>query len=420
MKVAIVRRFAPLVLSLCGTLWLAEFAHGALLWGLLRPVMEQDLEWVGRGLSLYFLFELLLKLPSGRLVDRIGSRLPLLLGLLVSTLSVGLIYFATYVHPDRLLVLAGCAIQGVGAAPLWPAVIAALVNRTPESRRGQIMGNILTAWMAGLGAGYLVANTLLYRHFQHLNGTAWTWGLTCGAWVLAALWGTWSTQRLTVIPGALATEVPLHLPLDAARAGRLRALAAGLLIQTMSLGLLAPIFATYIEENTDLPAPLLMVIGGLPAALLLAPLGRMADRVGKRRSVITGLAVTSGLLFTAAALPIVPWPALRFLVAIPIVAILGLAYALLLPAWHALVMAQVENQQRGQVFSLFMSVEGIAVAAGTYLSGVLAKHLWIGAPFVASATALSLLTIAYSAGHVLPQDVALPERDEAPMKESPV
>src|SRR5690606_482498 len=127
---------------------------------------------VGLARFSYFIFELLLKLPAGRLVDRIGSRIPLMVGLITSAVSILLIYFAVRVWNSPSLVVVGCALQGAGAAPLWPAVIAALVNGLPENRRGEIMGYILTAWMVGLGGGFFVANTLLYEGFQ-FDGSTW-------------------------------------------------------------------------------------------------------------------------------------------------------------------------------------------------------------------------------------------------------
>jgi len=412
-KVAATVRFSSLTLSLCGTLWFAEFAHGAVLWGILDRIpaftalgLEEALKRVGWARSLYVLCELLCKLPAGRLVDRVGSGRPLVLGILLSMVSAALIYVAGYLWQSPALVVLGCAIHGVGAAPLWPAVIAALMNRTPESRRGQIMGSILAAWMAGLGAGLLVLTTLLYRNEE--QGSTIGWLLIAGAWTSALVGGTWSSRDLGFVPGS--RVAPLSPTLPERRSARLLGLAGGLLVQTLALGMLAHVFRVYVERTITWspipnlsPATLLLVAGGLPVALCLAPLGRVADQIGKRRSVVLGLGTSAPLLVVVGTLPQLP-PALRFLVAVPTVAILGMAYALLLPAWHALVMTQVGDEQRGQVFSLFMTVEGLALAMGTSASGLLAARLGLAAPFYVSGVVLSLLAVIYAGTHVLPPD----------------
>src|SRR5262249_33696338 len=95
--------------------------------------------------------------PAGHLVDSKGPDVPLRVGLGISLLAVPIILVSKEPH----VMLLGSFIHGVGAAPIWPAVISSWTRGRSAKERGAIMGQILTGWMAGLGLGVILGNILV-------------------------------------------------------------------------------------------------------------------------------------------------------------------------------------------------------------------------------------------------------------------
>ena len=115
------------------------------------------IELAGYCLAAYVLAELAFKLPAGHMVDHHGPDIPLRVGIVVSLLTVPIILLC----PDPHLRVLGSFLHGLGAAPIWPAVISAWTRGRSARERGEIMGQILTWWMAGLGIGLVLGNVLV-------------------------------------------------------------------------------------------------------------------------------------------------------------------------------------------------------------------------------------------------------------------
>jgi len=80
---------------------------------------------------------------------------------------------------------------------------------------------------------------------------------------------------------------------------------------------------------------------------------------------------------------------------IPLVAILGLGYATVLPAWNALLMDLLPPSRRATLLGLAMSIEGVGVALGTTLGGLLWDSLGPAVPFHAAGLFLLLVAVNY-------------------------
>jgi EmrB/QacA subfamily drug resistance transporter len=104
-------------------------------------------------------------------------------------------------------------------------------------------------------------------------------------------------------------------------------------------------------------------------AALLVPLGRAADRIGRRRVFVGGL-----LLFVAASAAAAAAPSVGTLVAARIVQALGAAA--LMPTSLALLIAAVPLEKRAGAIGLWAATGGIAAAAGPPLGGLLVEASW--------------------------------------------
>jgi MFS family permease len=164
---------------------------------------------------------------------------------------------------------------------------------------------------------------------------------------------------------------------------------------------------------------LLVALGGAPAVLLLGPMGRVADRIGKRHTVIYSMLVVSPLIMAAPFLsymPIGAWG--RFWLMLPGMLVAAVAYASLLPAWHALALGRIAEQHRGRLLALLMSVEMVALGGGHLLGPSLYEKVHFSAPFLFAGITFAALALIYAAGYILPpelHDEAHPPLDVAPV-----
>ncbi|HWH96571.1 MAG TPA: MFS transporter [Baekduia sp.] len=104
-------------------------------------------------------------------------------------------------------------------------------------------------------------------------------------------------------------------------------------------------------------------------AALLVPAGRWADRTGRKRAFLAGLA-----LFTVASAACAAAPSVGVLVAARVVQASGAA--VLMPASLGLLLPEFPPEKRGLAIGLWAAVGGTAAAAGPVLGGLLVEGSW--------------------------------------------
>ena len=104
-------------------------------------------------------------------------------------------------------------------------------------------------------------------------------------------------------------------------------------------------------------------------AALLVPAGRWADRVGRKRGFVAGLAV-----FTAASAACAAAPSVAVLVAARVVQAVGAAA--LIPTSLGLLLPEFPPSKRGAAVGIWAAVGGVAAAAGPPVGGLLVQAGW--------------------------------------------
>jgi len=125
---------------------------------------------------------------AGRVTARIGPKLPMLAGLLLAAVGVGLLASWTPSTP-YLQLLPGMLCWGIGLGVLTPAVVSAAIAAAPPERSGLASGVNNTARQAGGAIGIAAYGAIAGQpdragHF--LTGLHTTGLLTTGLFVLAA------------------------------------------------------------------------------------------------------------------------------------------------------------------------------------------------------------------------------------------
>lgn len=383
-----------------------------------------QVQWV---VLAYLLATTTLIVGAGRLGDLAGRRRLLLAGVALFTAASALCAVA----PTLPVLLAGRALQGVGAAAMMALTMALAGAALPKARTGSAMGLLGTMSAVGTALGPslggvliasfgwpalfavnlplgLLAFTMAWRCLPadrgsgtaagfDVPGTLWL-ALTLAAYALAM------TRHIGLLAVAavglwlfLRTEARAVSPL--VRLERLRepALAAGLAMNAL---VSAVMMATLVVGPFHLGGALglgtaavgaLMSIGPLASAVSGVPAGRLVDRFGARRMAPLGLAAMALGCALIAGLPV----SLGAAAYVGPLVIVTPGYALFQAANNTAVMADVAAAQRGVVSGLLTLsrnlglITGASAMAAVFAAGGLRWSFAIATGLVAVAIGLA-------------------------------
>jgi DHA1 family multidrug resistance protein-like MFS transporter len=369
-------------------LGLLEFVRQALVVSII-PLYGQlvagfSLGTIGTAIFLLFLVDNICRLPAGWLTDRLSGKMVISVGILIS--SVGM--FLMFVHWNSTFFMLGAALFGLGISPVWPAVISEITAKQPLHQIGEALSKVFIAWLLGAGAGIVVMNYF----FGHSYGLSFL--------ILA---GVLALALVLTVSGELprvGTKDILPSPAFLKELGRellaLKILYPGMFIQTMSLGIMTPIIAIYARTVlgfSNQQFAYFVIIGGAFTVLLLVPSGKIADRLGVKRPLIAG--------FSLATIGLVLLPLQKIaLNALVLGALIGIAYAMILPAWNGLIARAVSKEKMGTMWAVFMTIEGMGMAVGAYVGGQVWDRFGPQAPFWVCAFILGSMAVFYSSGNI--------------------
>jgi MFS family permease len=396
-KTRVKRIFSPFVLELLIIMFVVELVKGALLLTILpvymKTVLNASAFVIGWTLAAQYIGDNLLRTPVGWIIDKIGYRTCMLSGLTLSFLSVVLIATASH----YIWTVLACALLGFGTAPLWPCVITGTTEVAGDEAKGTMMSVVYMAWLSGVGLGPVIINFFIKDSNYTLAFRLLLGGML--AVVIAAL---------------LLPRRPVHAdPVKekqkkpaAAKAGWFeraavyvrevrRSMSVGPLLfpamfaQTFALGILTPILALYAREELHLTPrqySFFLVAGGAVTVLLLIPVGKLVDRFGTKWFLTFGFAISAVtlMLFTYQK---------SLIVLYLFVASIGAGYALIIPAWNALIASAIPPEKRGAVWGFFLTIEGLGMIVGPIVSGKLWDLFGPRVPFLTSGFVLAVLLV---------------------------
>ncbi|ASA21000.1 MFS transporter [Paenibacillus donghaensis] len=400
---------SPFIMEMWVIIFLVEFVKGSLLVALLPVYMENILGLsvtvVGFAFALQYLGDNLFRSPSGWIMERIGYRWAMTGALLLILVAVGMIVYAK----DAVSLSVACLILGIGTSPLWPCVmtgITELAGLTKSGSSGAAMGAVEMASLAGTGIGPITVNFLM-DHGGKSYQAAFLFLLGCA--VLVVVVALFLPKRIGPSAPHVVRDMDATVSEVAVPAKKLRPLESlrrtlhqvrttlkvsrllypALFLQAFAIGLMTPVVTLFARTElhvTPNQFSLLLIAGGGITVLALIPAGRLVDRIG------TTVFLNIGFLLAAVSLALfsqVRWLPFAF----GAVALVGISYALILPAWNAFLAQQVPKGERGTVWGLFLTLQGSGMVAGPVLSGKLWDSVGHGVPFLASAVVMVLLFV---------------------------
>ena len=227
---------------------------------------------------------LTVSIPVGAVSDRIGRKGPMVGGLVA--LAAATLLFA---YSDGLLWLfAARMVQGAADAITWVVGFALIADRFGPDERGRVSGIV----MSGTSVAFMVGPSIGGWMYE-AGGIRAPFLLVAGLAFLGALGFLW----LDVPPPVAETEaVPMRVVL---RSRPVAVCAAVVIAISATLTMEEPVLPLFLNAKLGLgPARLGLIFGcGAVASSILHPIyGRLADRWGGRRMMLTGLPLVACVL----------------------------------------------------------------------------------------------------------------------------
>ena len=340
---------------------------------------------VGLAVSAFAFFRFVSAFAGGSLVERLGERSVLTIGLLVVALTTG----AAGLAGSFPVFLALRAAGGTGSAMFTVAALSLLLRVAPPAHRGRAtatwQGGFVLGAIAGPAFGGVLTELsprlpfLLYAGFLFIAGAVGL-ALLRPPEVVAAEGSAPAGDAPAVrdlAPGPVGVRAAL-------RTRRyVTALVVNLGVGWVLFGVRNSVVPLYVTENLGRTAAWAgagLFAGSAAQALALLGSGRLADTWGRRPALLLG----TGLATAAMSVLVLP-PALgAFLAAM---AVLGLGASLLSSVPAALV-ADVSAGRGGRAVAVFQMSSDLGAIAGPLAAGWLADTASFRAAFALSAVVL--------------------------------
>lgn len=338
----------------------------------------------GAVISAFAFMRLVFALSSGRLVNRIGERLVLAVGIgivAVSSLLAGLAQ--NYL---QLLLLRG--IGGVGSAMFTVSAVALLLRVVGPDMRGRAMGMWQAGFLFGAIAGPAIGGPLteisLRAPFFVYAGTL----AVAGSIAMLFLVHTPLHERQDSTPTAT-TTLAEALKVSGYRAALTANLGAGWAL----FGVRSSLVPLFVVEAIDAEKRWIGIgffVGAAAQGVALGPVGRWVDDVGRRPAMISGAALAAAAMGSLA----VSQSLWVYTVAM---AVFGIGSALMSVAPSAAV-GDVAKGRGGTVIAAFQMSADVGAVVGPLAAGWLAENYSYTAAFgiTAAILAAALVTALFS------------------------
>ncbi|HTQ11180.1 MAG TPA: MFS transporter, partial [Fimbriimonadaceae bacterium] len=265
------------------------------------------------------------------------------------------------------------AIDGLGAAMLWPAAFSEMGAAVKDEDRQQAMSFLNLCYMLGIALALPLGGFV--NDMAHVK-----WA---GLLLAAGLFACVSISVVVFIP-----NTPTPVRADGSEPGgfkigeflrSIRQIPAYLLLAVITyagIGFPMAIVKIFAQDALGMSE---LAFGGLvfPAAILMAgaavPMAKFGDRIGRIRAVHYGMGACAAGLIVIASGAIFPFMRSALILVIGSLPV-GLGFLLAIPAWMASV-SDIDAQRRGANLGAVMTAQGIGAIIGAPVGAALYDKL---------------------------------------------
>lgn len=350
---------------------------------------------VGAVISAFALMRLISSPFCPRLINALGERMVLALGMYVVAVSSGLVALAQ--NYPQLLILRG--VGGIGSAMFTVSAMTLLLRVVPADRRGRatgiFQGGFLLGGMAGPAVGGLLANISITAPFLFYAGTLTIAG-TVGLILLRAPGHDAPDRAGAVVPFGQVLRDRRY------QAACLTNLAQG----WTSFGVrssLVPVLVVEVLHGEPSWTGVAFACAAVVQTISLGPAGRFTDTVGRKPALIVGAALA------VVAIVAVPFAPNIWLLGLAL-CFYGAASAFLGTAPAAAV-GDAAGGRAGRPVAVFSMCADVGAIVGPLVAGFLADHVSYPVAFAVGGALLAVGLLA---------SVRIPREDARPGEQQPL
>lgn len=341
---------------------------------------------IGLVLVSFLLSEAVFKGPMGHLADRVGCKRLIVLGpaMTVLTAILTLAIPRNWGYGETIAIMGLRALDGLGAAMLWPAAFALMSETVEDKKRQQAMSLLNMCYLIGVALALPlggIANDVFGRWLA-----PWTGSRSPSLYFAAALFLTAAIMAYRTLPSGRDQRDKRSAALASGEGPDLSTVVTSLhtipqylvlaLVTFAGIGFPMTIIKLFAEDQFKMSESsfgLLVLPGVLAMAFLNGPMSALGERIGRSRAVRFGMGLcVAGMLLIASGMVI---PAARTSWALAVGGIpVGLGFLLAIPAWFASV-AEIDPAKRAANLGAVMTAQGVGAMIGAPLGSLLYERL---------------------------------------------
>jgi len=315
---------------------------------------------IGLIIGLYSITNTLANILFGRLIDRVGYKVPLITGLIGDAL--GMFFYSLCRLPIHLALVR--AFHGISGGLVGPATMSITADYSDRTEKGRAMGfygmSLAAATLVGYGLSGVIASRLGYKVLFLLGAML----LAIGVVLSLLLPGNKKRGGMTAktSPGEALKQAKGLL-----RRKGLTLSYCSIFAQYFTFGGVVTLLPIYVKSLGMGAFHVGMLLATFAIMFILSqfPSGTLSDRVGRPVPIIAGLSL--GIVSLVMLPSVATFPLLAVAMAL-----YGIAYGILFPSISALVADHTVPEERGMATGLFHALLTAGVAIGAPVIG------WLG------------------------------------------
>jgi len=315
---------------------------------------------VGLIIGLYSITNTVANILSGRLIDRVGYKVPLVAGLIGDAL--GMFFYSLCRLPIHLALVR--AFHGMSGGLVGPATMSITADYSDRTRKGRAMGfygmSLAAATLVGYGLSGVIASRLGYKAVFLFGAILLIIGVVLSLLLPANKKSGGMTAKTSF--GETLKQVKGLL-----RRKGLTLSYCSIFAHYFAFGGVVTLLPIYVN-NLGMEAfhvGMLLVTFVIMFIIAQFPSGALSDKVGRLIPTIAGLSLSIVSLVVLPSMATFPLLA-------AVMALYGIGYGILFPSISALVADHTVPEERGMATGVFHALLTAGVAIGAPLAG------WVG------------------------------------------